>query len=199
MRIIVTALLLVLADVPSISADDFEAIKARLSESPCTSFEFVSIVSSDLFDSVDSAQGNAYIANDGRFLITIADEQYLSVGGKLYSYSPANNQVVIEDAESASMTEELSFLIKLDDHYTTTVIAPDTIYTLHSKARQHSGLPDSIHVLLDGQGGLKSLDYRDVNGEPTEIVFSSIIADSVCDSMLFVPRFPDTADWVRMF
>ena len=81
-------------------ADSFDRIKADLANSDCSRFEFISILESSIFDVVDSTEGEAYIAADGRYHIKLAGDRFLFDGVHLYNYSEENNQVLIETPDS---------------------------------------------------------------------------------------------------
>jgi len=58
-------------------ADPLEELKKNMSEADCSRFEFISILESEIFDSVDSTLGSALIASDGRYRVTIGPDEYL--------------------------------------------------------------------------------------------------------------------------
>ena len=50
----------------SFGGDRFDDLKKELSSAECSYFEFISITESDIFESVDSINGSAWMARDGR-------------------------------------------------------------------------------------------------------------------------------------
>ncbi len=181
-------------------ADRFDEVKAKLAEAVCTRFEFRSIVESSVFDQVDSMDGTAYLAHDGRFNITLGPDQYLFDGTNLYSYSAENNQVVIEQLDDTEMvSKEISFITKLDKFYNTQSIKPDSLYRLLKKAGVKGDIPDSITVSVARRElKLDHLEYYDVNDERTVIVILNQQPDTVCSKREFQPVFPDSVERLKL-
>jgi outer membrane lipoprotein-sorting protein len=180
--------------------DRFDQVKADLAEAVCTRFEFRSIVESNVFDQVDSLDGTAYLAHDGRFNITLGPDQYLFDGDNLYSYSAENNQVVIEQVDDTEMvSREISFITKLDKFYNTQSIKPDSLYRLLKKDGVKGDIPDSITVSVSRRAlRLERLEYYDVNDERTVIVILSQQPDTVCSNREFQPDFPDSVERLKL-
>jgi outer membrane lipoprotein-sorting protein len=180
-------------------ADRFDQVKAKLAEAACTRFEFRSIVESNVFDQIDSLDGTAYLAHDGRFNITLGPDQYLFDGNILYSYSAENNQVIIEPIDDTEMvSREISFITKLDKFYNTQKMKPD-VYRLSKKAEVKGDIPDSITVSVDRRAlRLDRLEYYDVNDERTVIVILKQQPDPVCSEREFQPVFPDSIERLKL-
>ncbi|MFQ6007974.1 MAG: hypothetical protein ACE5K8_03395, partial [Candidatus Zixiibacteriota bacterium] len=140
-----------------------------MAEAVCIRFEFRSIVESDVFEQVDSIDGMAYLAHDGRFNITMGLDRYLFDGNNLYNYSAENNQVVIEPVDDTELaSREISFITKLDRFYNSQTIKPDSLYRLLKKSGVKGDIPDSIVVSIDRQElKLDRLSYYDLNEERT--------------------------------
>lgn len=181
--------------------DPFEAIKAAMADAECCRFEFVTILTSEVFDSVDSTAGIALIASDGRYLIDIGRDEYLRTRDRLYSYSREQNQVTVERVDSAAVSDEaVSFVTRLDDFYRTSVRAAGREYFLQKIDTAATALPDSLTVVISGQPRvLDYLEYRDVNDELNRVVFSKREYLNRCDETGFDPAFPDTVEVINLF
>ena len=184
----------------SAGAGDFSKIKGDLARDGCHEFEFLSVLESDIFDQVDSTVGHAYIASDGRYCLTVADETYLYDLDNLYSYSESAGQVIIEKAGSSAPTgEEFSFIMFLDECYDTYDTGDENLYRLLKHSDAAVAYPDSLTVLVDpGKGRLKQFEYFDVNEELNRIILLKQNYRSDCDSLRFVPDFPDSAEVIRL-
>jgi outer membrane lipoprotein-sorting protein len=184
----------------AVAADRFAVIKTELAEAPCVRFEFLSIIESEIFDQTDTVEGEAYIARDGRYNVTIGTEQYLFDGDKLYSYSADNNQVVIESIDEKEETgSQISFITRLDEFYRTQVVTPGERYRLARKADVQGELPDSISVILSPQENrIARLEYFDVNDERNVIVILKQLPDTVCFDERFRPNFPDSVEKIKL-
>ncbi|HWR83854.1 MAG TPA: outer membrane lipoprotein carrier protein LolA [Candidatus Deferrimicrobium sp.] len=180
--------------------DSFDKIKRELSQAACARFEFVSVIESEVFETADSAFGRAYIARDGRFLVTLGSDIYLNDGRCLYSYSAENNQVIMETkADSAEPIREISFLTRLDAIYTTFPVRSGETYRLLKKPGQDSQTPDSLTVFIDRRTRrLERLEYFDINDERTIIHIRSQQSDDSCDDKRFTPDFPESAERIRL-
>lgn len=185
----------------SAGPEPFEKIKAELSSAGCTSIAFVSILESDIFNSIDSTMGQAYIAQDGQYQIRLGPDEYVSNGEFLYSYSPENNQVTVERvAPGTEGAPEVSFITHLDEFYQTAIIRPGQEYRLVKKPGKAEGLPDSLRVFLNPNGEtLERLEYFDINDELNRIIIESLKTEPACDSIRFQPEFPDSVEVIELF
>lgn len=184
----------------SAGAQTFDAIKADLARPGCHLFEFLSLVESEVFDQVDTAAGVAYISSDGRYNIQIADEYYLSDLIHTYSYSESTGQVIVEKADSSAPPtgEEFSFVLKMDEFYQTHA-AETGSYRLVKREGASTSYPDSLLVTIDKAASrLEQLEYYDVNEELTRIIVKTQSYHSDCDTMRFVPDFPDSAEVIKL-
>jgi len=181
--------------------DPFETIKAAMAEAECCRFEFVTILTSEVFDSVDSTAGTALIASDGRYHIGIGPDEYLRTRDRLYSYSQEQNQVTVERVDSSAVSDEtVSFVTRLDDFYRTSVRIAGREYFLRKIDTAATALPDSLTVVISGQPPvLDYLEYLDVNDEVNRVVFSKREYLGRCDETGFEPAFPDTVEVINLF
>lgn len=194
---ILVCLLLLAGDL---FADSLDQVKRRLEEADCIRLEFLSIVESDVFETVDSALGTASIADDGRYLLRLSADVYLYDLTDLYSYSAANNQLVVEMTNGGTPAgDEVSFIKNLDRYYSSRTIEPDLAYHLTRKPEFEGDYPDSMNLYLNPDGTqLERIEYLDVNEELNRILFLKIETESDCDDNVFEPNFPDSVDRVRL-
>ena len=199
-RIITVAVWCVLGYTGCAMADDFDAIKDKLSRQGCQYFEFVSVVHSDVFDDVDSAAGIAYLASDGRYNVKIAEDQYLCDGSYRYSYNVGSNQVIIEAASAESETgEEFYFIVRLDELYETRIVELNKRYRLSKRPDAGSEYPDSMDVEINAlQHWLKQIEFYDVNEDLNVIRFLKQDYFEQTDAAWFEADFPDTVEKVKL-
>jgi outer membrane lipoprotein-sorting protein len=182
-------------------ADQFDGIKKRIAEADCVSFEFLSVLSSSVFDTRDSSRGTAQIARDGRYVIVLGNDVYLCNGKSAYTYSPSTNQVIVEPLDSGRVaSKEISFLTRLDEYYETRCIEANQKYRLTKKVDVSAGnIPDSMLVIIDtGRQQIDHIDYLDVNDEQVRVVLTEQKLDLECNDSVFVPAFPDSAETVKL-
>ena len=181
-------------------SDKFDTIKAKLAESACIQIEFLSILESDIFDRTDTASGTAYLAKDGRFLVTLGKDKFLRTADQMYSYSEANNQVIIEDIDSSrAVSSEVAYIRKLDDWFKTRILRPDREYFLVRTGPPGNAIPDSMTVTVDPkQMRIARIAYFDVNDELVTIVLLKEMHHATCDESQFAPNFPRSADRVKL-
>jgi outer membrane lipoprotein-sorting protein len=185
----------------SIHGDTFDTIKKQLKDANCTSIEFLSIVSSRVFESTDSAKGRAEISKDGRYNVVVGSDVYINDGKKLYSYSPASNQIIVQNRDSGSTSSsDISFITRLDDWYSTTVIKPDMEYQLTKLSKTGTGnIPDSMKLIIDRKTRkILRLEYLDINDEPVTIIILNEKHDAKCNDSHFLPDFPDSAERIKL-
>jgi outer membrane lipoprotein-sorting protein len=186
--------------IQTAAADRFDEIKSSLAEAECIQIEFLSMLESDIFDRTDTARGTAYLAKDGRFLVTVGDDKYLMAGDLLYSYSQANDQVIIEDVDSSrAVSSEVAYIRKLDDWYKTRILRPDREYFLVRTGPEGKSIPDSMTVSIDlKQGRISRIAYFDLNDELVTVVFVKETHHDACDQRQFEPDFPKSAERVKL-
>jgi len=182
------------------SEDPFEQIKTAMARAACCRFEFISIIESEVFESVDSTAGSALLAADGRYYIKLGSDEYLRTRDRLYSYSGDENQVTVELADSTGTTDEtVSFITRFDKYYHTSTLKPGREYLL-IKLDSTTSLPDSVTVVVSGKPAvLESLKYLSENADLNRIVFLSRRNESACDEASLFPRFPDSAQVIELF
>lgn len=182
------------------ATDPFERLKADLSSSDCIRLEFISVVSSEVFESVDSVAGSALVAADGRFRIRLGPDWFVQDSASLYSFNAAQNQITIErrPPDSAS-TLELTFLTRLDQWFDSRILQARKSYLLVRKPASPSSLPDSLTLgLTNGPQRLEQVAFVDENGDAHTIWVRQLTLNARCRSNQFVPDIPDSADVVRL-
>lgn len=196
----VRAGLCVLVCLGSAQADTFDKIKQAFKQAECVKLTFISIIESSIFESVDSVDGSAIIDGSGKYLVTLGKDKYLYDGQDLFSYSHDNNQVVIERVDPDDrFGAEVSFITRLDEIYKTTILRPDSSYHLVKAAGGFANVPDSLVVTIDKRArAIRAIEYLDVNEEKNRIVFVHQSLSGRCDSVPFIPDFPDSAERVRL-
>jgi len=170
-----------------------------LAEAACTRFEFFSIIESDIFDRIDTTAGTAVIAKDGRYYISIGDNEYLFDALYLYSYSRSNNQVTVEKIID-NHGEELFFITRLDKYFKTSALQKDFEYSLVRLEKELDNVPDSMRVIIDpAVPSLKEVAYLDINEELNRLVFFNQEIMPICDDQRFIPDFPDTVEIIKLY
>lgn len=180
--------------------DVFDEIKKDLSQAKCIKLEFISIIESDIFETIDSIPGKSIISNDDKYKISIGDDIYINDKLNLYSYSIENNQVIIEKAENSSESiGEITFLKKLDKLFNTTIIMKNEKYRLTKKINVKSELPDSMLIILNHKKKIiEKIIYSDINDDRNTILIKSIDILSPCVPDDFIPNFPESADRIKL-
>lgn len=198
-RVIIVGLLVAAGLVSAMAAGTFSKIKSDLSSSSCIELHFLSIVESDIFDSIDSTYGKAYLARDGRFRVKLGTDEYLDDGHQLYSYSQENNQVTIEQSGGGGEAGELSLLRKMDDWYTTYPTDSNTVFRLIRKSEVEGDIPDSMTVLIDmTEIKLVEISYLDINEELNRIILLHQILSDQCYEKRFEFSLPDSVERVKL-
>jgi outer membrane lipoprotein-sorting protein len=187
---------------PQLAEDDpLRRIMTQMQEAACCRFEFISILESEIFESVDSAEGLAYIAEDGRYRVSIGPDEYIQTVDKLYSYSRENNQVTVEEVGvRTGQSDEIPFITRLDEFYDISVSLPGDEYLLHLMSDGESQLPEQMRLEIDSSTmSLRLLEFRDVNDDLNRIAFTAHRVYESCDSSLLQPDFPDSVEVIRLY
>lgn len=198
--IVAAACLCLMSSRTGLAADRFDDVKKSLSEAVCTHIAFLSIIESNIFDQVDTAEGWADIARDGRYRIAVGTDEYLASNGTLYSYSKRHQQVTVEQLPpDMDRSTEISFVIRLDDFFKTVILHPDSSYKLYRTSDDVVGLPDSLTVTLrSDKAQIEQIEYIDINGELNRIEFLSIEPSDSCDQGRFDPNYPDAVEVITL-
>ena len=179
--------------------DPLNPVLDRMTQADCCRFEFISILESDVFESVDSTTGTALISADDRYDILLGPDRYLRNSEFLYSYSGENEQVTVEQVESSAVPDEtIRFITQLDQYYHIQPLSPCK-YTLTRKADSGSNLPQIIILTLTESGELDCLEFVDDNGDTNRIVIIASSFQSGCDSAAFVPNFPESTEFIKLY
>ena len=201
MKKLLIYVLLSLLWVGAVYADDgFEKLKAKLAGAKCVRFDFLSILESDIFEGVDTTLGTAYLAADGRYFVTLGEDEYLYNLKLLYSYSKVNNQVTVEKMDDRT-GEEVVFVMQLDSLYNSTPIKKNFEYHLVKKDSVfESNIPDSMLLFMDPDRlVLQKIEYYDVNEELNRVVFLKQVLEPACDESRFQPQFPDSVEIIKLW
>ncbi|MCP4684381.1 MAG: outer membrane lipoprotein carrier protein LolA [bacterium] len=185
----------------SLAEDRLEQVKKSMSESQCYEIKFLSIVESDVFNSVDTTKGEAYLSLDGRYSVKIGTDRYVYDREFLYSYSKEQNQVTIEpfDHRNAPI-EEVTFIVRLDEYYETHTVKRDREYRLLRIDTTGADLPDSLRLFLEPKKAkIDRIEFFDLNEDLNSIVFRSQKAKSKCSNKKLFLDYPDDASVIRMY
>jgi outer membrane lipoprotein-sorting protein len=183
-----------------ITAADFKSAKKKLNTADCSYFEFLTTIESQIFDVIDSAYGQAYIARDGRYVIRLGPDVYLFDGDTLYTYFWENNQVIIESPDSSDLVaSEISFVVKLDEWYDSKPVKQKNSWQLNKKKDVEGDIPDSMIITVDPENSdIKNIEYFDINEDLNRIQIIKQKTDSLCSDKEFLPEFPDSVERVRL-
>lgn len=178
--------------------DPLQLVMDEMAAAECCRFDFISILESDVFDTIDTTVGTALIASDSRYDILLGPDRYLRTGEILYSYSGENEQVTLERVGGSSAQDEtIRFITQLDRYY---LIHPeDGHYRLVSKPESESNLPAKITLTLTESGELGRLEYIDDNGDTNWIVINESLFRLACDSTAFAPDFPESTELIKLY
>lgn len=196
----VTIVLLFFAGLAVADSDRFDMLKSRLDSAQCVHLRFLSVLESDIFESADTAQGELFVEPHGRYSLQLGDDRYIFDGNYFWSYSAYNHQATRERIASGDdRVVSVSFLTDLGNYYQATPVVPGRKYQLRRKSTQESEMPDSL-VLSMRQDSLllDKIEYRDVNGELTRILFLDQVTDRPCGDSLFQPSFPDSTEIIEL-
>jgi hypothetical protein len=191
--------ILILSSIVLIAAD-FNSVKKNLTDADCTYFAFLTIIESRVFEVADSSYGNAYIARDGRYKITVGPDVYLYDGDTLYTYFWENKQVIIEQPDSGDLVaSEISFVVKLDEWYDSKALKQSDSWQLVRKQNIEGDIPDSMVITANADSPeIKQIEYFDINQDLNRIKILKQQADSSCIDRNFLPDFPDSVEKVRL-
>jgi hypothetical protein len=179
-------------------ADSFDDIKKDLSKDGCWQFVFVDIIESDIFNSIDTTFGEAYMASDGRYYIKTNEDFYIFDHNYYFSYSPESNQLIIEKKQG-EQDDDFSFITNFDKYYETHILIENHSFKLYKKKNITGDIPDSMEVFIKSEEKrLDRIEYYDINEELNRLIFiKQSYIDSCLDSQ-FIPIVPDSTERVKL-
>ena len=194
------ALLLLQSSLARPEADALEAVKSKLAGGDCTYFKFANIIESKIFGVIDTINGSAYIAKDGRYKIEIGSDVFLYDGSYLYTYFLETNQLIIEKPDSGKLvSDEISFVIKLDEWYDSKANSKNS-YALTKKEGVEGDIPDSLELIINiADSTIVEMRYIDINEDLNRLKFLKQKTDSSCSARGFAPDFPDSVEKVKLY
>lgn len=197
MKILLMTAIIILS-VSSVWSDSFDNIKADLARPGCQKIQFLNIIESDVFETVDSTYGEFLISSDNRYKLSIADDIFLADSVYTYNYSAENQQVIIEKRAFGDF-DEISFITRLDELYQTQTITVDLKYYLKKRPEVTGETPDSMTVLIDAEKmSLKQIEYLDVNEDLNRVIILKQEYLEKCDPKAFEPDFPDDVERIKL-
>jgi outer membrane lipoprotein-sorting protein len=184
------------ADEPT--SDKFELLKQEYASAKMVDLGVDIIITSDVFDDVDTSMGRISITDDGRYSAKIEDDIYLFDGQCIWEYSAENNQATKKCLKKDEKFESwLIFIKNLDRYYATSVIKPDEIYRLTGLGDTENDLPDSLTIFMSTYG-LQAIEYYDLNGDLNRIrIVYGATMDVVVDE-LFEINLPDSVEIISL-
>lgn len=201
-RFLLPAGIAVLIGAQAFGNDPLKKVNQRSADAVCIRYEFLSIIESEIFGTVDTTIGSADLAADGRFDIWLGGDRYLYDLERMYSYSISNNQVVIEPAEAgANVADEIRFLTRLEELYHA---KPDTNKGRYSLTRKkedlQSDLPDSLHITINPEKLIiEKVEYFDLNDDLNRLIIQKQEYHDNCEAAPFLPDFPDSVERVKLY
>lgn len=199
MRKLLPCLLILLWAGAAAGNDPLERLKMLWSSAGCLEISFMSIVESDIFSTVDTVLGTARIAPDGRYAITLGNDNYLFDGQAHYSFSLETNQIIIRTGATASELPQIQLFANLDSLYATEPPKTKHLYRLTLRTNMGDDLPNPLELELTADGKrLKQLRFRDVNEDTNRILIDSLKLFDTCGDSWFIPDFPDSAEIVKL-
>ena len=191
-------LILLLSLFQTIQADTFEKLKKNLKKAECMEYDFISVIESDVFDTVDSTYGHAQLSNDGRYYISMGEEVYSYDLKNYFTYVIPNNQLIIEKGDENS-NDDILFITKLDEFYKSYILQPDSLYKLVRKENVIGEFPDSLTIRINKKKQqFEEISFIDINEELNRIIFLNQIYHSNCIDSLLIPNFPDSVERVKL-
>lgn len=140
-------------------------------EKPFISLDFIQVIHSDVFETVDTLTGTLRAGHDGRFRLTMPGQEVVSNGILYWSYSVENQQVLVDSVADLGSWNPLTLLYDPERVYQCR--SQETVgglYELELEAIDSFVVPQSFILRVD-RGGLspKSLSYYDDNDSRIEV------------------------------
>jgi len=99
------------------SCPDISRLREYYQEEGYISLEFVQLIHSDIFETVDTLSGSVHAGFEGRFRLSMPDQILVSNGVLYWSYSAENQQVLIDSVAELGSWNPLTLLYDPEQVY----------------------------------------------------------------------------------
>ena len=201
MKAFANTIALCLAVVTAGAAQDrWKQAVAPLAASECIHLSFISTLESNVFGTVDTTLGSAYLGTHGCFYLQLGPDEVWSDGERRYTYSPENSQLIIEQVDTADyVARGVSLLRCLDSLYRISRTSDANLFRLDWRSGQRGEYPDSLWVRVSSTApSIRHLEYFDDNGDRNGLDVRTLTPEDSCATSRFVPNLPDSVERVRL-
>jgi len=191
---------------PSISPEKvIKRVQKKFDSIRDFSAEFQETFHWELAGETHSVKGKIYLKGGEKFRLETEDQIIVSDGKTLWTYSPVNNQVIIDDLEK---TEETllprDLLFKYAREYSPHLLTEERIkgrriYKLELIPKDRDEFIQRMEVWVDGKDWItRKISYLDINGNKRIYEISNIRINQGLEEGLFIFKIPQGVEIIDM-
>ncbi len=155
-----------------------DTLKADYKQEHYISLEFIQIIHSDIFSTVDTLTGTVWAGWQGRFRLEMPNQQLVSNGDVYWSYSVDNEQVIVESVENIGGWNPLTLLYDPEGVYSCIeeIESDDGNYRFLMQALDSNTVPYQFFMTAEKDTYNPSgIEYFDDNESKIEIFISEFL------------------------
>ena len=168
------------------SCPDMQTLRKNLQAKNYLSLKFVQITYSDIFETVDTIQGDLWAGQKGRFRLTMPGQEVISNGELYWSYSEENKQVLLDSVAGLGDWNPVTLLYDPESIYECMDESPDSEQIdFNMAAKDTTTIPGRFMLEVSDPGYIPSrLSYRDENNSRIVIDIKDFkLVDSLPDTL----------------
>ena len=202
-RITISALLLICFQIgwgENPKCKLIDTFRECLAEKPYISFGFTQTIKSDIFETVDTIQGQLMAGEKGRFRLESPEQVVVSDGVQYWSYSVANEQVLVDSVAKMGDWDPLTILYN-----------PESVFRCESEKRSEENIvfnmravddrtePGSFKLRVSNQKLIPlGIEYDDINGSFIKTYINNFKNHSKLPDSLFILQIPPGVEVIEM-
>jgi len=174
--------------------------RANLEEKPYISFEFTQTIKSDIFETVDTVKGNLWAGEKGRFRLDSPEQTLVSDGVRFWSYSAANEQVLIDSVAKMGDWDPLTILYNPENVFRCTsdkIMEKEIGFDMQAISERTE--PQSFKLIVSKSEMIpKRITYSDINGSLIDIYINKFKKHLKLSDSLFIFEAPSGVEVIEM-
>lgn len=179
---------------------DIAGLRASFQQENYITLDFLQIIDSDIFESVDSLTGNLRAGKEGRFRLEMPGQTLVSNGILYWSYSAENNQVLIDSVAGLGEWNPLTLLYNPEEIYCCMNESKNkNTFEFEMSATDSLTEPQVFILRVTKKDFIpKNLIYYDDNDSRIEVIIENFERNESLPDSLFIFHAPAGVEVIRM-
>ncbi len=179
---------------------EIQKLREFYREKPYIELKFHQLTHSDIFESVDTLEGQLWAGQQGRFRLTMPDQELVSNGVLYWSYSVENEQALVDSVAKLGDWNPLTLLYDPEQVYScqNQKAAGETL-EFEMTALDSLTLPQRFVLEVAKQGYVpRKISYLDDNDSRIEVIIDGFSRPAELPDSLFIFQAPPGVEVIEM-